>query len=173
MPDIHKAKKITIFGYPATGKSTLAYTIGEKLNIPVFSIDKIRWQTPNKKRPETQFLRDFDDFFKHKSWVIEGNGLRYDKYIKKRFAEADIIFVFDTNKFSSVAKVFRRYAKIHIIKSETRLGAGDGAPFHLSKFILTKFPHQFANAKAELSNYSEKVIIIKNYRELRGIINTI
>lgn len=45
-------KKYSIFGYPATGKTTLANTISKLLTIDVYSLDEIRF------RKEGAFIKE-------------------------------------------------------------------------------------------------------------------
>ena len=163
------AKKIAIIGYPATGKSTFAYWLSKQLDIPVYSIDRIRWKNATEKAPEHEFLKKFDSFLAHKSWIIEGNALQYLDYLDRRLKEADHVFLFQSNTLVSTAKAFRRWFLIKVMKTERRLGQGDTTLFHLCKFIYQKFPQQMRVVEEKAEKYPDKIAIIKSYSELRCV----
>lgn len=65
------SRKIAIFGYPGTGKSTFALELSKILKIKVFELDRIRWTERGKKASEADFLKKYEKMFDNKSWIIE------------------------------------------------------------------------------------------------------
>lgn len=68
-------KKILILGIVASGKTTLAKEISQKINIPWYELDTIvHHETPhgrNKRTPDEQ-IAVIQDIDRHGAWIFEG-----------------------------------------------------------------------------------------------------
>lgn len=160
--------KIAIIGYSGSGKSTLARKLGIINQSDVLHFDAVQflpgWETrteEEKKKITKKFLDT------HDSWVIDGN---YSKlYYERRMMEADIIIIILFNRFSCLYRVIRRYIKY---KNTTRPDMGEGCNEKLDwefiKWVLyEQRTKQAKNRYAQVrSQYREKVIIVKNQRQL-------
>ena len=49
-------KKIALFGFPASGKSSFAKYLNEKTNIQVYSLDLIRWSNMKNGKKDEEYL---------------------------------------------------------------------------------------------------------------------
>jgi adenylate kinase family enzyme len=102
--------RICIIGPSASGKSTLAKNLSEKLNGPVLHMDMIahvpgsNWE----RRPleETRILHD--EFIQKDQWVIEG---QYSYLLPQRLERADTLILLNCNRFRSLWNFIRRHRK--------------------------------------------------------------
>ncbi|MDX5346618.1 MAG: hypothetical protein LPK19_05175 [Hymenobacteraceae bacterium] len=85
--------KVTIAGNSGAGKSTLALQLGEKLQLPVFHIDKIQFKPGWELTPEEEFNRQQDVWLQQERWLIEGVGPW--QALKQRFEASDTIIYLD------------------------------------------------------------------------------
>lgn len=167
--------KIAIIGYSGAGKSTLAQKMAEKYNIAVLHFDTVQfkpnWEIRNeavKKKMTEVFLNV------HDSWVIDGN---YSKLsFDRRMEEADVIILLLFNRFSCLYRAWRR-SKIYADKTRPDMADGCKEKFDLEfmKWILWKGRTKEVKEryKAVINSYPEKVVIIKNQRQLDQYIQSV
>ena len=78
---MEKVKRISIVGGPGTGKSTLAYNLGKKLDLPVYHLDAIdhfeNWRKRDSKERDKIILEKIEE----PKWVIDGT---YASTLEKR-----------------------------------------------------------------------------------------
>ena len=80
--------KISIIGPVGSGKSFLAKSLGEKLNLPVFHLDDV-WNLPNGERvSEKVMLKKIDEITSREKWIVDGN---YRQSLARRFEVSDVI----------------------------------------------------------------------------------
>ena len=168
--------RISIIGYSASGKSTLAKTIGEILGIPILHLDKVNF-LPNweerKKTESTKIVEDFINNNKNK-FIIDGN---YSKFAYElRMKISDKIIFMDFDRFTCLFQAFQRYneykGKVRDSMSE---GCCEKLDWDFIKWIL------FEGRKEERVNkfnklieeYREKIIILKNRKEVDDFIDKI
>ena len=168
--------RISIIGYSASGKSTLAKTIGEILGIPILHLDKVNF-LPNweerKKTESTKIVEDFINNNKNK-FIIDGN---YSKFAYElRMKISDKIIFMDFDRFTCLFQAFQRYneykGKVRDSMSE---GCCEKLDWDFIKWIL------FEGRKEERVNkfnklieeYKEKIIILKNKKEVDDFIDKI
>lgn len=165
------SKKIAIFGWPATGKSTFGKYISNTLNIELYSLDIIRWKySENGVKDEGKFLDDYDDILKKEEWIIEGNAL---DWIDSRLEQADILIFFD----STIDKCIENYNKR---ESKVQNGEEERLYFDLSKstndmieWIKNRYSKKIEKLRPKLNNYVEKLIVINDFDELNEMIKVI
>lgn len=64
--------KITIFGTPGSGKTTLAIRLGLEFKIPVYYLDKLLCEKGWKLRNKEDFLKDQLAIISKDKWIIDG-----------------------------------------------------------------------------------------------------
>ena len=162
--------KIAILGHSGSGKSTLARKLAEIYKTDVLHFDTVQflpnWEIrdlEDKKRITKEFLDS------HDSWIIDGNYSRL--YFDRRMQEADLIIILSFNRFSCLYRAFRRYLKY---KNTTRPDMAEGCneKFDLEfiKWILLR--ETKVKFKDVVSEYGNKVIIIKNQKQLDKYLKT-
>lgn len=165
--------KIMVIGSGGSGKSTFSREIGEVLKLPVYHLDVYFWkpgwvQTPNEE------WADFNKRLVTKNeWIIDGY---YGRTIEIRMQTADVIFFFDLSPWITTYRVLKRRIQYH---GKTRPDLNEGCPESLDwQFI--KYCWNFRRDKRpgiieKLNNHSvnTKIIIIKNPKEARPILNAL
>lgn len=160
--------KIAIIGYSGSGKSTLAGKLGMIFQADVLHFDAVQFLPGWEIRSEEDKKKITKEFLDtHDSWVIDGN---YSKlFYERRMVEADIIIMLLFNRFSCLYRVVRRYIKY---KNQTRPDMGEGCNEKLDREFIrwVLFDQRTKQAKKRYaqvySQYKEKVIIVKNQRQL-------
>lgn len=162
---------ICIIGNCATGKSTLAQSLANKLDLPFCHLDQIAyipytdWQPRGKKL----ISRDHSVFLNiNKKWVIEGN---YSFLMENRFAHATSIIWLN---FSTANSLFR-YIKQTLFDVTPRVGIPEGSK---NKLILDMFSHILIDSPKNKIEYKElitnsgiKHIEINNSKQLLDYYN--
>lgn len=160
--------KVAILGYSGSGKSTLARRIGENNNIPVMHFDMVQWlpgwECRTSKEKEN-LAREFLD--SNESWVIDGN---YKKiYQQRRLEEADEIILMLFSRLSCMHRVKKRLNKYRgTNRPDMTVGCNEKIDFEFVKWIFidgrTKAIRD--NYKDIQNKYSDKIVIIKNQKQL-------
>ena len=163
--------KIAIIGHSGSGKSTLARKLSEKYEIPVLHFDAVQFRPNWEIRPQASkeiMIKVFLDL--HSDWVIDGN---YSKLsYERRMEEADVIVVMLFNRLNCLWRVTKRYVTY---KNKTRPDMGPGCKEKLDwefiKWILRDGRSQSAKDRYSwvISRYGDKVIVIKNQRQLNAV----
>ena len=93
--------KIHITGNSGSGKTTLAAKLGQRLNLPVFGLDKIVWQ-PGWTQTKKSVRRAKElELAKRPDWIVEG----VSKIVRN---SADVIVFLDVDRLTSVKRSMLR-----------------------------------------------------------------
>lgn len=98
--------RICIFGNSGSGKSTLAKALGQKLNLPIYHLDKELLTGNYKKRPTAELSQIHANIINKPAWVIDGNfrkGLLQD-----RIDKADLVVFIEINRLKALFRTIRR-----------------------------------------------------------------
>lgn len=161
--------KIQIIGYSGSGKSTLSRKLSEKYNLPCLHIDTIQflpnWKERDLKEKEIivkNFLDNNQD-----GWIIDGNysKLSYDR----RMNEADLIIQLLFGRINCLLRCYKRFKK-YSNSSRPDMAEGCAEKFDKTfvKWILWggRKKNIRDRYKRVRTLYSEKVIVIKNQKQL-------
>lgn len=85
--------KVAIFGNAGGGKSTLARKLAETTGLPLFSLDKIKYQEGGDEVPHAEYLEIHSNLIKQDKWIIDGFGCVPSAW--ERFAAADTLIYID------------------------------------------------------------------------------
>jgi len=163
---IIKAKKILVIGEAGRGKTTLAKMLSDKLNLPIHSTDDFLWKKKFTERHDRQeSIKKIELIYITDKWVVEGSS---SHLFQSALDKADIIIQLKWNNIFSQwialikRKTTRDYESITdlfqmlVYTTRKRFGLGNNK-VKMNKELLK--PHQ------------HKIIILKSYKDIDGLIN--
>lgn len=160
--------KIMVIGYCGSGKSTLARSLGKKYHLPVLHLDHVFWLPGWQSRPREEMQRIVARFLdSNTSWVIDGNYFKTE--YTRRLTEADQVIFLNFNRFSCLARVWKRYRKY---RGRTRADMGRGCTEKLDwEFVRwVFFDGRTRKNKAAYRTaqrlYGDKLTVIPNQKQL-------
>src|SRR5580693_6527794 len=71
-------KRVVILGRGASGKSTLAVSLGEITGLPVIELDKVFWQPGLAGRRRDQWVAIQERLVAEEGWIMDGDLGPYD-----------------------------------------------------------------------------------------------
>ena len=167
--------RISIIGYSASGKSTLAKTLGEILNIPVLHLDKVNFLSNWIERDKSESKKIVEDFIKNNSeFIIDGV---YSKFaFELRMKLSDKIIFLDFDRFTCLFQAFQRYNEY---KGKVRDSISEGCNEKLDwnfikSILLDSRTEEIINRFNKLiEEYKEKIIHLKNIKEINEFIEKV
>ncbi|KEA65159.1 DNA topology modulation protein [Marinobacterium lacunae] len=102
-------KKVAIFGNAGGGKSTLARQLAAKTDLPLYSLDKIKYRAGGDEIPQDEYLRLHSDLISRDAWIIDGFGCMASAW--ERFAVADTLIYVDLPLLRHGAWITKRMIK--------------------------------------------------------------
>lgn len=168
---IFDAKRIAIFGWPATGKFTFSRLLSDLLKINVYSLDEIRWKySDNGVKDKKKFLEEYNKILSKNEWIIEGNAL---DYIKPRLDQSDILIFFDSNVNDCIINYTNREVRVNN-GLEVRIAFDSSkSNDNTIDWIKNRYSKKIEKLRFVLADYYEKLIVIHNYDELDSLIEMI
>jgi adenylate kinase family enzyme len=104
-------KKFFIIGIVASGKTTLAKRLSEKINVPWYELDCIvhhKTETDRYKRTPEQQVEVIEEIDKNESWIFEGT---YRQSYHCLLDMADTIIFLDPPLWKRKQRIFIRFLK--------------------------------------------------------------
>ncbi|MEM8721135.1 MAG: DNA topology modulation protein [Cyanobacteria bacterium P01_G01_bin.39] len=99
-------QRLAIIGSCGAGKSTLARTLGNKLNLPVIHLDTYYWHPGWQSTDANHWIEIHQKLVKGDHWIIDGN---YGNTMDIRLERADTIIWLDFNRYLCLWRVLKRY----------------------------------------------------------------
>ncbi len=94
-----------IFGRPGSGKSTFAFELHKKLNLPLYHVDKYFFVSNWAPRDFQEFLTIQQSIVDKPAWIIDGNST---KSLEMRYAKADLVLYFNYPRYICLWRIFKR-----------------------------------------------------------------
>lgn len=158
------SKKIAIFGWPATGKSTFGKWISSKLDIELYALDVIRWKySQNGIKDHEKFLEAYEEILKKEEWIIEGNAL---DWIDSRLEQSDILLFFDSTVERTIERYYQREERIALGMEERMNCDSKESAKEFAFWLKNRYVKKIEKLKPMLDQYKEKIMIINHYEEL-------
>jgi len=156
--------KILIIGIVASGKTTLAKKLEQKLNIKHYEIDNIVHDDINcKKRTCEEQQKIIKEIDKQENWIIEGTLRRNLQYLLDM---ADKIIYLDIPLRTRKIRIFKRF-----IKQKLGLEKCNYKPTIEMLKLMYKWTNDYEKQKEEresqLNKYFDKLIKIKNNKNYK------
>ncbi len=115
-------QRVLIIGPCGAGKSTLAATLGSKLDLPVFHMDQLNWQTGRVESSKDEIRERLSGITATGRWVIDGT---YGGTLAERLPHADTVIYLDYPVSLCVTRLLRR---IRTYRGRTRPDMTEGCP---------------------------------------------
>ncbi len=151
--------KIYILGSVASGKTTMARELSNRLNIPYFELDNVvhlRLPSGDIKRSPGEKELEFHKITDSDKWIIEGV---FRKCFNDGFNQADIIILLDTPPFKRKYRILKRW-----LFQKMKLENASYRPTLRMLLLMYKWSNDFERTKSEilelLAIYKEKVVIL-------------
>lgn len=166
--------KLYIVGPVSSGKSTLSKLLSNKLNIPYTSLDEVvhipdnEHPWGNRKREVSERDDLFHSIISKREWIIEDVGRPCFEYGMRN---ADIIILLDILPFVRNIRILKRWLMQRIgiekciYKPDIKMLKGMyrwSKDYDIGKDTL----------KERLFIYEEKVIVLKNNKDIRNYLST-
>jgi adenylate kinase family enzyme len=100
-------KRVVILGRGASGKSTLARSLGEITHLPVIELDKVFWGPAWAATSREQWVVVQEKLVEEDGWIIDGDLGSYD-VVEVRLRAADTIIFLDFSLVRCAWRAVRR-----------------------------------------------------------------
>lgn len=158
-------QKICVIGPVASGKSTLAACLADKIHVKPIHLDQLAF-LPNsnwKRRDSDSFLALHNEAIKQDGWVIDGN---YSISLSQRLLTATSVVWLDLPLILCLKRYILRSLPIH-----KRYGKLDGASnefsFWLAKHLITECPKNRNKYEQLLSKTNIPIVHIRSAHALK------
>ena len=157
--------RIMICGTSNTGKSTLAFAIGQKLGLPVVHLDQLRFlpNTDWQERPDAEFKALHDAAILKDSWVMDGN---YSVVTPQRLARATGIILLSDNRIANFGRYLRR-----TLFERDRIGNlhgnRDSLKWDMIHWVLVRAPRNIKRYRSTMPATGLPFLEFKSLREQR------
>ena len=162
--------KIAVIGYSGSGKSTLSEFLLRRFGVPALHLDTVHFLpgwVERSRDEELVIVREFLDKNSENGWVIDGNYS--DLEHGRRMDEADLIIFMDFNRISCFIRA-RKRARLFKGKARPSMTEGCEEKFdrEFRRWILWDGRNKKRRKRFEdiVEKYSEKIVVIKNQRQL-------
>ena len=167
-------KRVIIIGGNGSGKTTFAYELAKKTNLPLIHTDSIYWRDNWKSVSRTEFDGIMRAELKKEEWIIDGNNIRS---ISERLKVCDTVFFFDLPVRTCLWGITKR---IFQNRGKTRDDMGGNCPEHfdaqkrsLYRNVL-RFNREHRKDYYDLLKYTQaKVIVFKSRCQARKFLERI
>ena len=160
--------RIMIFGDSGSGKSTFAKKLGNATGIDVLHLDEVM------ERMGRQDKAAIGEFIAKETakakWIMDGNAFTKDKHA--RIAAADLIVIFDTNRFKALANHIMRYIKLKTGVQKDRTGGHSDKlmlPYYVP-YILWEFPGRKKAAIERVKHAGKPVEYVKSWKQAEQLV---
>lgn len=158
--------KIHLCGTYGSGKSTLAKILSEKLQIPFFSLDDIKYKVKYTEiRSVEERVNSVKKICSKKNWITEGT---WSGYAEDAFKKSDIIIFMLIPKITCSYRVLKRFFTRKKMQNDTLKGAS-GLIKEIYKYHSTNQPVSKIEHVKLIKKYNKKVIIIRNNKDLKKL----
>lgn len=149
--------KILIIGNVASGKTTFAKKLSNKLKIKYYELDNIVFDSKNNKRSLTEQKQIINNINKNDNFILEGT-LRHNLYFL--LSLADQIYFLNPSIFIIKFRIIKRYFKQKIQLEKANYDINLSLLKSMFKWA-NEFEKNKNNFMKLLNKYQNKLIIIK------------
>ncbi len=165
-------KKVAIFGNTGGGKSTLARQLAEVTNLPLHSLDKVKFRAGGEEVPHEEYLSVHSKLIEQEAWIIDGFGCVPSTW--ERIAAADTLVYLDLPVFLHAYWVTKRMLMGMFINPE---GWPENSPImksSLKSYQVLRLCHQKLTPRyrklVEESKASKNVFHLRSPKAIRAFL---
>lgn len=161
--------KICIMGPPGAGKSTIANSLANALNISSYEFDEIYWDLSGSdfvKNSEEFIMSATSNLLKRESWIIEG---AYDKRLVPFLLDSWLILKIEVPYSIRVIRLFRRFIISRLKKELPKETLWN--TIHLVGFSYT-FNKRLNTFFKKNANFSKKTVCAHDFTSCLNSIRT-
>lgn len=156
--------RILIIGGSGSGKSTLATILSKELDIPAIHLDAINynanWIEVNKNKRDSII----EAKAKEDKWIIDGN---YNKTLKERLNNADLIIWLDYSSFAHLKGVLKRILKNYNKEKAELPGCKERFNLTFIKYVISYNKKKRPEVQKMVNEYSDnKILIFRKQKDL-------
>jgi adenylate kinase family enzyme len=111
-----RMKRVAVFGNAGGGKSTLAKQLAQITDLPLYSVDTIKYKVGGGEIPGEQYLKAHADLLLKDEWIIDGFGCVPSAW--ERFSKADTLVYVDLPLLTHYWWVTKRLVKGALVNPE-------------------------------------------------------
>jgi adenylate kinase family enzyme len=100
-------QRVVILGRGASGKSTLARSLGARTGLPVIELDKVFWQPGLVATPHDAWAALQEKLAADDRWIMDGDLGPFD-VVEVRLRRADTVIFLDFSLFRCATRAMRR-----------------------------------------------------------------
>ena len=153
-------KRVIVIGCGGAGKSTFSRNLSDKLDIPVYHLDKLFWNRGWISTPQDEFDNKIQELANRDKWIIDGN---YIRTFDMRAERADTIIFINMPTYVCFYRVIKRRV---MYKDKSRPDMAEGCPegidFEFFKWVLTYNKKIRPKILEKVKKYNDKTVIILN-----------
>lgn len=109
-------RRVAVFGNAGGGKSTLARQLAKITNLPLHSLDTIKYKPGGSEVPHDEYLQIHSELLREDEWIIDGFGCVSSTW--ERCLAADTLIYVDLPLFTHYMWVTKRLIKGLIVTPE-------------------------------------------------------
>ncbi|WP_053365645.1 DNA topology modulation protein FlaR [Bacillus sp. FJAT-27245] len=160
--------RIRIIGSVGSGKTTLARKLSDEWNIPYFELDNVVWQrnpAGDRRRTEEERAEYLDSILKSEAWIIE--GVHNEEWTEGSFREADAIVFLDPAYSVRTFRIIKRFILQKLGREKAHYKVTYEILIKMFKWNMYFEQNGKPNFFKNYSLYTDKIIILKNNRQLK------
>ena len=159
-----------IFGDSGAGKSTFAKKLGTATGLDVLHLDEVM---EKMGREDKAAIGAFIAREAAKAkWIMDGNAFTKDKHA--RIAAADLIVVFDINRFHALARHIVRYIKLRTGKQTVTGGHSDKLMLsYYVPYILWQFPGRKKAAIERAKASGKPMEFVRSWKQANKLVDAL
>jgi len=164
--------RIAIIGSGGSGKSTLAVELGKALNLPVYHLDKLFWNSGWVETEKDKWEEIQRGICSKPKWVIDGN---YGGTMDVRLTSCDAVVFLDLPRLLCIFRTIKRALRF---RNTTRPDLAEGCPERLTgEFIRWMWDYPKVRRpkildKLECLRSSKKVIVLDSRKAVRRFLES-
>lgn len=156
--------RISIIGGSGSGKSTLATILSKELDIPAIHLDAINYNANWVEIDRTKRDSIIEAKAKEERWIIDGN---YNKTLKERLNNADLIIWLDYSSFAHLKGVLKRIIKNYNKEKAELPGCKERFNLTFIKYVISYNKKKRPEVQKMVNEYSDnKILIFRKQKDL-------